>query len=196
MTDASTARTTARLWTGAYLVATFGSAALAKTGVLPGWPGLALFASSFLLLIPLMRSVERAQDVCGVRSKAVRRYNRRVLIASMIYIVLLLGGISLARYYAPPAIVRVALAIIVSLPVMGIIAAMALLLKEETDEYLRMRMVEQSLIATGFLLTVATLYGFLNAFDLAPQIDSWAAVPVWALGLGVGRIFRKEESSC
>ena len=65
---------------------------------------------------------------------------------------------------------------------MFIIRAMALLLREETDEYLRMRLVEQSLVATGILLTVATLYGFLNAFDLAPRIDAWAAVPLWAVG--------------
>jgi hypothetical protein len=72
------------------------------------------------------------------------------------------------------------------------IRAMALLLKEERDEYLRQRFVEQSLVATGLLLTVATLYGFLNAFDVAPRIDAWAAFPVWAIGLGLGRLVRRD----
>jgi len=71
---------------------------------------------------------------------------------------------------------------------------MALLLKEEQDEYLRSRHIQQSLVATGLLLTVATLYGFLNAFDVAPRIDAWVAFPVWAVGLGLGRLFQGGEA--
>lgn len=192
MTDRVSPRTAAWLWVGAYLVATFGTAALMKSGVVPGWPGIALFLASFLLLFPLVRSAERAQAACGFASKAMHRYNRRVLIAATSYIVVLFTGMGIVRYLDPPTVVRVILAIAAALPVLFIIRAMALLLREETDEYLRMRLVEQSLIATGILLTVATLYGFLNAFDLAPRVDAWAAVPLWALGLGIGRIFRRE----
>jgi hypothetical protein len=187
-------RTAARLWIGAYLIATFGTAALFKSGMISGWPGLALFFASFLLLIPMVRSAERAQAACGFTSKAMQTYNRRVLIASLTYVVALLAGMGIVRYYQPSALVRVLIAIAVALPVIFLIRAMALLLRDETDEYLRARLVEQSLIATGILLTVATLYGFLNAFDLAPRVDAWAAVPLWALGLGIGRLFRKDPA--
>jgi len=77
---------------------------------------------------------------------------------------------------------------------MFMIRAMGLLIKEERDEYLRMRIVEQSLIATGFLLAATTLYGFLNAFDLAPRLDAYLAVPVWAVGLGIGRLVQRDAS--
>ena len=194
MTDQVSPRTAVRLWLGAYLIATFGTGALMKAGILSGWPGIVLFLASFLLLIPLVRSAERAQAACGFTSKAMRTYNRRVLVAGLSYVVVLFAGMGIARYYDPPTFVRVILAIAAALPVLFIIRAMALLLREETDEYLRMRLVEQSLVATGILLTVATLYGFLNAFDLAPRIDAWAAVPLWAVGLGVGRLFRREPS--
>ena len=194
MTDQVSPRTTVRLWLGAYLIATFGTALLMKKAIVPGWPGVALFLASFLLLVPLVRSAERAQAACGFTSKAMRTYNRRVLVAGMSYVVVLFGSMGIARYFDPPALVRVVLAIAAALPVLFIIRAMALLLREETDEYLRMRLVEQSLIATGILLTVATLYGFLNAFDLAPRIDAWAVVPLWAVGLGIGRFFRKDRS--
>jgi len=193
--DTSLSNTTAaRLWIVGYLVATFGTGILARTGVIPGWPGMALFLASFLLLFPVVRSVERAQRECGNHSKAMRAYNRRVVIASMAYVVALLGAMAFARYYAPPAAVRVVLALVVATPVMFIIRAMVLLLREETDEYLRMLLIEQALLATGFLLTLGTLYGFLNAFDLAPRIDAYWVVPVWALGLGVGRLFRRDRS--
>ena len=184
-------RANSRLWLGAYLVAAFGTGALFRTGVIPGWPGVALFAASFLLLIPLVRSVERAQAAAGCASPAMRLYNRRMVIASLTYVVVLLAGAGAAAYLAPPTPVRVVLAIVVALPVLMMMRAMALLL---TDEYLRMRIVEQTLIATGFLLVAASLYGFLNVFDLAPRLDAYLVVPVWAVGLGVGRLFQRDPS--
>lgn len=183
-----------RLWVAAYLVATFGTGLLYKTGIVPGWPGIALFGASFLLLLPLIRSVERAQAACGNSSIAMRVYTRRVAGSAFAYVVLLLAGMTLARLYALPVPARVLMALAVALPVLFMIRAMALLLRDEQDEYLRMRVVNQSLAATGFLLTIATLYGFLNAFDVAPRLDSWAAFPVWAVGLGLGRLFQKEEA--
>jgi hypothetical protein len=116
------------------------------------------------------------------------------MFAGLSYVVLLFAGMAIARYYAPPVAARVLLAIAVAVPVLFMIRAMALLLKEETDEYLRMRIVNQSLVATGFMLTIATLYGFLNAFDVAPRVDAWAAFPLWAVGLGIGRLFQRNAA--
>lgn len=185
---------TARLWVGAYLIGTLGSGLALRAGLTQGWFGWALFLASFLLIVPLVRAVQHLQATAGLNSPAMRAYNRRVLIASLAYVVLLFSGISIAVRYDPPALIRVVLAVAAAAPIIFVIRAMALLLKEEKDEYLRMRLVEQSLFATGFLLTLATLYGFLNAFDLAPRIDAWAVVPVWAVGLGVARIFQKDPS--
>lgn len=180
-----------RLWLGAFLVATFGSAALVKGGLLPMWPGMAIFAASFLLLIPLVRSVEHAQEVCGANSVAMRTYNRRMMTSSFAYVALLLGGVAIARYYAPPVPARIVIAIVVAAPILFMIRAMARLIKDERDEYLRMRIVEQTLIATGFVLAVSTIYGFLNAFDVLPRVDAYWTVPLWGLGLGVGRLLQR-----
>ena len=191
MTLTLSPRANSRLWIGAYLVVTFGSAALVKTGVIPAWPGLLLFAASFVLLLPLIRSVERAQEACGATSSAMRAYNRRMIFASFAYVALLLGGVTIARYYAPPAAVRVLLAVAVAAPILFMIRAMARLLREERDEYLRMRLVEQTLISTGIVLAVATIYGFLNAFDLAPRVDAYWAVPLWGVSLGIARMLQR-----
>lgn len=184
-------KTSAWVWFAVWLLATVGTAALAKTGVVPGWPGLILFAMSFLLLFPMVRAVERAQEVGGTRSRAIVRYNRRVIAASLAYIVALLCGGGIVRYYDSAIAVRVIISIAVAVPVIFMIRAAALLMTEEADEYLRLLYVRQNLIATGVLLTTATLYGFLNAFDVAPRVDAWAAVPLWALGLGIGRLVNK-----
>jgi len=194
MDDVKKARGGTLLWVAAYLTATFGAAALVKTGIITGWPGLILIFSTFLLLIPMVRSIERVREACGISSAAMRTYNRRMLIAAFTYVALLLGCVAVAAHLAPPAPFRVVLAILVSLPVLFMIRAMALLLKEERDEYLRMRVIEQNLIATGFLLAAATVYGFLTTFDLAPKLDSFLVVPVWAVGLGIGRAFQRDGS--
>ncbi|MEQ7873676.1 hypothetical protein ABDK56_06675 [Sphingomonas sp. ASV193] len=184
----------ARWWAAAFVAATFGTAALKLAHVLTGPWSTALFLASFLLIIPMTREGQRALAVCGAASPAQVRYTRRFLIASLSYVALFFAAMSIARTFDPPLIARVLLALVAAVPVMGMIRAMALLLKEEDDEYLRARHVEQSLIATGFLLVLATLYGFLNAFDVAPRIDAWAAFPVWAIGLGVARLVRREPS--
>lgn len=189
--DERSARINSRLWLGAFLVAAFGTGALFKAGVLRGWPGMAIFAASFLLLIPMARSIERARVAVGANSSAMRRYNRRMIIASLSYVALLLAGASVAQRYAPPVAVRVLLALVVAAPVLLMIRAMALLLKEQSDEYLRMWTVQQSLIATGFVLTVSTLYGFLNVFDVAPRLDAYLIVPLWGVGLGIGAVYNK-----
>jgi ABC-type multidrug transport system permease subunit len=60
-------------------------------------------------------------------------------------------------------------------------------LMEETDENQRMRMVRASLVATGFVLVLASLWGFLEMFGLVPHVWLWAVFPAWSIGLGVGQ---------
>ena len=100
MTD-TVLKTRARWWTAAFLVATFGSAALVAAGVLHGWFGRGLFVASFLLLWPMTRAVNEAQAACGAGSPASRAYGRRMLVASFAYILLFLGGMSVVRATDP-----------------------------------------------------------------------------------------------
>ena len=73
-------------------------------------------------------------------------------------------------------------------------------LVEEQDEYIRILMVRQSLWASAFTLSVATIWGFLESFELAGHVDSYMIVVVWFFGQGVGAIVNKvtrgEAASC
>jgi len=196
MTDvAVTSTSTSRWWVFAFLAATFGTGAAKAFGLIEGPLSWVLFLGSFLLIIPMARATRRAMAERGIASPAMDRYQRRFLVASLAYVALFFAAMWVARAYAPGDAVRVMLAFTAALPVIFMIRAMALLLREEDDEYLRSRFVEQSLIATGVLLTAATLYGFLNAFDVAPRLDAWVAFPVWAVGLGIARLF-PGDSAC
>jgi hypothetical protein len=141
-----------------------------------------------LILIPLVRSAERAQVAAGCATPAMRRYNRRVMVMSFGYVLTLFAALGTAHQMHIQGPLLWVLALLPTIPIMAVIWTIARLLVEETDEYQRMRLVRASLIATGFLLVVATLWGFLEMFGLVPHIENWAAFPVWAIGLGVGQL--------
>ena len=51
--------------------------------------------------------------------------------------------------------------------------------------------VRQTLWATGFALSVATVWGFLESFDLVGHIDAYYIAVLWFGGLGLGSCMNK-----
>jgi hypothetical protein len=49
-----------------------------------------------------------------------------------------------------------------------------------------MLLVRRMLWATGFALSVATVWGFLERFGLASHFDAYAVMILWFFGLGLG----------
>ena len=122
---------------------------------------------------------------------AQRRYNRRVLILSIVYAAVLLPVVFLFRIHPPGGAGAYLLAVLPALPIIGIFAAIGRYLGEEGDEYLRLLMTRQALIASGISLSVAMVWGFLESFSLAPQIPSYWFVVLWFAGLGLGGLVNR-----
>ncbi|RZL74227.1 MAG: hypothetical protein EOP66_11815 [Sphingomonas sp.] len=117
---------------------------------------------------------------------AIRRYYRRILPLSLIYAVLLVAIVALfwrGALYGPIAYVA---ALLPAVPLIGTFVALGQYIVEETDEYLRMLMIRQSLIASGFMVSVMTAWGFLEGFGLVPHIVAYYAVVLWFAGLWIG----------
>jgi hypothetical protein len=121
-------------------------------------------------------------------ASAGSRYNRRILGLSTAYVVLLFGAEWLFRQHRIGGAAAYVVAVLPALPIVGVFIAIGRYLMEETDEYLRMLMVRQSLVATGLTLAVATVWGFLESFGLAPHVGAFYVAIVWFFGLGVGAI--------
>lgn len=119
----------------------------------------------------------------------VKRYTRDVLIVMTAYVVALIG-VNMWFKAAPPsgALAYVAAAL-PALPILGVFALIGRLLARLRDEYVRMLLVRQSLVATAFALSVATVWGFLESFELAPHAEGYWAAVLWFAGLGVGGCF-------
>ena len=124
------------------------------------------------------------------KSPAIRSYLIRLFVLMSIYIVTLLTAVTTFKAGAVSGIAAYALAVLPALPIIGVFWAVMRLLVEESDEFMRMTIVRQCLIATGFCLTVMTVWEFLQNFDLVPQGNSWfGAAFFWFMGLGVGALY-------
>lgn len=156
-----------------------------------GWVGaVGMAVLVALFTYTLFRVGERRAIEAGNFSPAMGRYNRRMLAAAAFYVVGLFIAIWAHDELHPDGVAAFAIAFLPSVGVLWMIWAMGRLLAEEQDEYLRHRLVRSSLFGLGTLLTLATVWGFFEQFDLVPHVPTWAAVPVFALGLGIANCTR------
>ncbi len=178
-------------WAAAFVAAMFGAGIFARLVDLNAFWSMAIMVPPMLLLIPMVKAAQkRQQAVCGNVSPAIMAYNRRMLIWSFAYMVALFGAITVYNQWKPSGPILWIIAIIPALPIVYFVWSLGRYLIEETDEYIRMTQVSAALFATGWLLVLATFWGFLESFGVAVHVPAWAAVPVWAVGLGVAQIWR------
>lgn len=121
-------------------------------------------------------------------SPAFRRYNRRILLLSLVYAVCLFGAVYSFKHHLLTGPLAWIVALAPALAVIGFFVTIGRYLVEEQDEYLRFQMVRQALIATGFAMAVATAWGFLENFGLVPHVYAYHAAILWFAGLGLGAV--------
>ena len=124
-------------------------------------------------------------------SSAAKRYNLRVVWLTLLYAIFLLGATYGFKNELLSGLAAYVAAILPALPIIGIFAAIGRYLVEETDEYLRMLLIRQTLWASAFALSAATIWGFLESFGLAGHVDAFYIAVVWFFGLGIGTIMNK-----
>ena len=124
-------------------------------------------------------------------SPAMKRYNWRAIWLSLIYAVLLIGVVYGFKHHLISGPAAYAAAVLPALPIIGIFASIGRYLVEEQDEYVRMLMVRQTLWASGFALSIATIWGFLENFDLVEHVDAYSVAILWFDGFGLGACINK-----
>jgi hypothetical protein len=125
------------------------------------------------------------------RTAAWKRYNWRVVWLTLLYCAFLIPAVYGFKHGLIPGALKYLVAVLPALPIIGIFVAIGRYLVEEQDEYVRMLMVRQTLWASGFALSLATVWGFLDSFDLVGQADGYYIVIAWFFGLGVGGMVNK-----
>lgn len=178
----------------AYVVALLGALyvcfALRPRGLL-----LALtIAVPVLALAWMVRQWLRYRRTGGGKSAAQRAYMRRFFPLMGLYVAVLFGAVWLNKTVAPAGPLAVALAILPALPLIGVVWAIGRLIVEEKDEYQRSLTVRQVVVATGFMLAVTSIWGFLETFGQVPHLPMYWAFIIWCAGLGVGTMVNEMKS--
>lgn len=125
------------------------------------------------------------------RKRAIKRYNRTLVVLSLFYAGLLFSAqIAIGRYGLEGPLAYI-IAILPALPIIGIFGITGRYLIEEQDEYLRLLSVRQTLVASGLALSIASVWGFLASFDLAGRFDAYWVAVIWFVGLGLGACVNK-----
>jgi hypothetical protein len=125
------------------------------------------------------------------RSPAWKRYNMRLIWLSLAYALFLVAAVYAFKHQLVPPGLRYLVAILPALPIIGIFGAIGRYLVEEQDEYVRMLMVRQTLWASAFMLSIATVWGFLDNFGLVGHVDGYWIAVLWFFGLALGGLYNK-----
>jgi len=132
-----------------------------------------------------------ARRITGPASPAVKAYMWRFFPLMIAYVVLLLAANWLAAHYTLSGVAAVAVAVLPAVPLIGVIVTMGRLVIEEKDEYQRLLHIRQMLVATGFMLAVSCVWGFLESFGQVPHVPAYWAFITWCAGLAIGSIYNE-----
>lgn len=81
-----------------------------------------------------------------------------------------------------------AVALIPGLATVGMFWSTGKMIVETDDEFMRMLAVRQQLIAVGFAMSVACVWGTLEVFKLVPHVPAFYIMVLWAIGVFVGLV--------
>ena len=121
------------------------------------------------------------------KSTAGRRYVKRISVTMLIYAVLIVTSAHGFKAWAPQGALKYLLALGPALPLLAVLAWIGLYIREETDEFRRMKVVYSLVIATGLTLAATTVWGFLEEFAGWPHVALLWTFPIFAVAMGVAQ---------
>lgn len=110
----------------------------------------------------------------------MKRYFHRLTYFMTAYgfVLIVLLGVATRIGESLPGWVRVAMALATAAPICGVFWAIFRLLEECDDEYQRMLLVRQTLLATAITLVIVTIWQFLAVYHMLQQGPQWIVV-IW-----------------
>ena len=119
-------------------------------------------------------------------SPVKRRYLLRVAAAMAVYLVSIFAADYLIEVRMVSGPLAFGLALLPGLAMVAFFWAIGMYVLELEDEFMRMLLARQMLIATGFTLSIASVWGMLEQFGFVANVDAYMWVVVWSVGLLIG----------
>ncbi|MEM6857015.1 MAG: hypothetical protein AAF559_04015 [Pseudomonadota bacterium] len=150
--------------------------------------------ATFLAMIAsVLRLNESGSGECVQKGEAQRRYIKRVAVFTSLYLATFAALTFLDQMAEAALAARFIVAALPGIAISGIFWAIARLIVEEKDEFIRMLTIRQTLIASGFALSAASIWGFLEAADLVIHLDAYWVAVAWFVGLFFGALANRIE---
>jgi len=108
---------------------------------------------------------------CEWKSNAAKRYQITVAIEMASYILILFGVETFVKRHHPAGAELYALAALPSIPIIAVLVAVGIYLRDEKDEYQRHLMVKSMLWGTACVLSLSTFLAFLHSFGWTGSVS-------------------------
>lgn len=128
---------------------------------------------------------------CVNKGEAQRNYIKRVAVFTSLYLASFAVLTFIDELGELPMAIRLALGVLPGLAITGFFWAIARLIIEETDEFIRMLTVRQTLVASALAMSAASVWGMMESADLVPHVDAYWYAIIWFAGLAVGSVVNR-----
>jgi len=149
------------------------------------------------LAMVMFRAGYKSADVqdngCAPGGEAQKRYIKRTAISTSLYLITFAVLMLAEQEWDVSRQVMMVLSVLPGLGIVGVFWAIARLIVEETDEFMRMLVVRQALIASSFALSLASVWGFMESADVVPHIDAYYWAVAFFIGLIIGAVVNRIE---
>ena len=115
---------------------------------------------------------------------AQRAHVRRTMWLLVIYAVILPPLVWVRANTAVAGYIPLLMALLASLPVLGIFASWGRYLSDERDEYHQALTLRRIAVATNATMGAAVVWGFLQAFGVMPLVEAYWVPFVWVVMQG------------
>ncbi len=122
---------------------------------------------------------------------AMRNYIKRLSISMLLYFITLAFTVYMFNSGKASGMLGYVIGALPALPTIALFWTIGKLLSETKDEYRKTLFTRQILVATAFALSLATIWGFLEQFEMVFHIPAYYWSVTWFLGLFVGMAFNK-----
>ena len=129
--------------------------------------------------------------LCEWNSAAAKRYQWTVAIEMAAYLLIVFGVSSFVHRHTPAGMELYLLSALPSIPIVGVLSAVGVYLRDEKDEYQRDVMVKCILWGTAGVLVLTTFLGFLHSFGWAGSAPPFLEFVTFWLLVGLAKLFHR-----
>lgn len=145
----------------------------------------------FFAFLAMLNKNEAGQGDCVARGQAQRNYIKRVAVFTSLYLASFAALTFMDKLGDLPTAARIAIGVLPGLAIAGFFWAIGRLIVEETDEFIRMLTIRQTLVASALAMSAASIWGMLESADLVPHVDAYWYAIIWFAGLALGSVVNR-----